>query len=336
MKKSLALMLGICFILAMVAGCTTPTTAAAVKTGLAVISSLSKSTDATADAEGLAEADSTVIAVLVDKNGVIVSCMIDAVQPKVNFTNAGEITTALDTAFESKQELGDAYGMGAVSGIGKEWNEQANAFAAYVVGKTVEQVEGIAVTEDGYAADTELAASVTVHVTDFIEGVAKAVANAQDLGAKEGDTLGMGIESTISRSTDATADAEGLAEAYNYYAATSFDADGVITSCVLDASQGRVNFDATGMISTDLTVAPMTKNELGDDYGMKAASGIGKEWYEQAASFADYVIGKTAAEVDDIAVSEEGYATDAELTSSVTVHVVDFITVIDECAANAK
>ena len=31
------------------------------------------------------------------------------------------------------------------SGIGKEWNEQANAFAEYIVGKTVDEVKGIAV-----------------------------------------------------------------------------------------------------------------------------------------------------------------------------------------------
>lgn len=337
MKKVLALLLGVCFILAMVAGCgtSTPTAAAAVKTGLAVITSLSKSTSATVDAEGLAEADSTVIAVTVDEDGVITNCVIDAVQPKVNFNNAGEITTALDTEFDSKQELGTDYGMGAVSSIGKEWNEQADAFAAYVVGKTVEEVKGIAVDAEGYPTDAELSASVTVHVVDFIEGVDKAVMNAQDLGAKEGDTLGIGIQSTISRSANA-GDEDGEAEAYNYYAAATFDADGVITSCILNASQGVVTFDGTGTITSDITVAPKTKNELGDEYGMKAVSSIGKEWYEQAASFAEYATGKTAEEVAGISLDEEGHATDAELTSSVTVHVGDFLAVIQECAASAK
>ena len=37
---------------------------------------------------------------------------------------------------------------------------------------------------------------------------------------------------------------------------------------------------------------------------MKKASGIGKEWNEQAAAFAKYVEGKTANEIAAIAVDE--------------------------------
>jgi hypothetical protein len=39
--------------------------------------------------------------------------------------------------------LGDGYGMRSASKIGKEWNEQANAFAAYVIGKTVDEVKAL-------------------------------------------------------------------------------------------------------------------------------------------------------------------------------------------------
>jgi hypothetical protein len=146
--------------------------------------------------------------------------------------------------------------MKKASGIGKEWNEQADFFAKYVIGKTVDEIKVIAVNESGVAADADIAAGITVHINDFINGVAKAVANAKDLGASKGDKLGLGVYSDIANSKDATADAAGLAQAYTYYTATTFDKDGKITSSVIDASQGNVNFDATGTITTDLTVAP--------------------------------------------------------------------------------
>jgi hypothetical protein len=69
--------------------------------------------------------------------------------------------------------------MKKASAIGKEWYEQANAFAAYVTGKTLDEVNGITVTNEGLAGDADLASSVTVHVGDFLSIVNKAVTNAQ-------------------------------------------------------------------------------------------------------------------------------------------------------------
>ncbi len=313
----------------------TTTEAAAAKTGLAVINSIAKSKNAAADADGLAEVDSTVVAVLVGQDGKILKCSIDVAQTKVNFSTEGKLTTDIATAFQSKQELKDGYGMKKASGIGKEWNEQADAFEAYVIGKTVDEVKGIALNEEGKASGADLTASVTVHINEFIDAIDKAVANAQDMGAKETDKLGLGIATNIAKSKDATADAAGLAQAYSYYTVTTTDADGKITSCIIDASQGNVNFDATGVITSDLTVAPQTKQELKDAYGMKKASGIGKEWYEQANAFAAYVTGKTVAEVSGIAMTE-GVPSVADLTSSVTVHATDFVATIEKSVANAQ
>ncbi len=305
----------------------------AVRTGFAVINSIAKSTDATAEADGLAQADSLLVALTVDSAGKIVDCMIDQAQSKVSFNAAGELVTPLDATFKTKNELGAEYGMGKVSSIGKEWNEQAAAFAQYVIGKTAQEVQGIAVDEEGYPTGADLTASVTVHVTDFIAGVQKAIASAAELGAAAGDKVSIATVTNIAKSTNATAEADGLAQIYSTYAALTTDAGGVITSCIIDASQSNVNFDATGKLTTDPTVAPQTKNELGDAYGMKAVSGIGREWYEQAAAFAAYVTGKTNAEVQGIALDEEGRAAESDLTASVTVHVTDFLTVIDKAAA---
>ncbi len=335
MKKIIALILTLAISIVILAGCGAGSAAGgAVKTGLGVVSSIAKSTDVTAEKEGLAQIDSTIAAVTVDKDGKIVKCEIDAAQTKINFSAEGKITTALDTAYETKQELGDDYGMRKASGIMKEWNEQADAFAAYVVGKTLAQVKGIAVAE-GVPTASDLTSSVTVHISDFTAAIEKAVNNAQDLGAKAGDKLGLGVVTTINKSTDATAEKEGLAQAYSMYTASTFAADGKITSSVIDGSQSNVNFSTEGKVTSDLAAELKTKNELGDAYGMRKASGIKKEWNEQAAAFAKYVVGKTAAQVSGIAV-KEGVPTDSELTSSVTVHVTDFMTIIEKASTNAR
>lgn len=334
MKKIIALILSLAVVLVVLAGCSGSKKGEAVKTGLAVISSIEKSKDV-GEKDGLAQVDSTVVAVMVDKDGKILNCKIDAAQTKINFSNAGKITTPLDTVFKSKQELGTEYGLSKASSIKKEWNEQATALAEYVVGKTVAEVKGIAVNEEGAPTAKELTSSVTIKIGGFVAAIEKAVSNAKDLGAKSGDKLGLGVLTTISKSKDA-ADKDGVAQAYSSYAAVTFGADGKITSSIIDASQSNVNFSKEGKVTSDLKGALKTKLELGADYGLAKASAIKKEWFEQADALQKYIVGKTAAEVKGIAVNEKGAAADAELASSVTISISAYITVIEKASANAK
>ena len=143
-----------------------------VKTGLSITTALSGS-DATADEEGKAQADITIVAVTVDEDGVINSCAIDAIQAKNTFSAAGEITTEA-TEFLSKNELGADYGMVAYGGAIAEWNEQAASFAAYITGKTVDEVANIAVDETTKTTDTDLLSSVTIKIGGFKKLIEKA------------------------------------------------------------------------------------------------------------------------------------------------------------------
>ena len=312
-----------------------PSSDNAVKTGLAVVTSVEKSKDATSDAEGFGQSDSVVVAVTVDKDGKVVKAAIDTAQTKINFSTEGKVTSDLTAVYKSKQELKDEYGMKGASTLGKEWYEQANSLAEYFVGKTADEIKAIPTDTAGVSTDADLVSSVTIKINDYKEAAGKAIANAQDMGAAADDKLGLGINTTIAKSKDAAADAEGQTQAYSIYTATTFDAAGKITSNVIDASQATVKFDSTGKISTDLTAPVKTKVELGDEYGMRGASQIGKEWFEQAASFSEYVLGKTSKDVTAIAV-EDGKATDADLVSSVTVGIDEFQLVIEKAAANAK
>ena len=145
-----------------------------VKTGLSFVTATTSSTGASEEGDGVAQADISLVAVTVDDNGVIDSCVIDAVQAKIGFNAKGELTGDTTAPILSKNELGTDYGMGKYSPIGKEWNEQVAALAAYVVGLTLEEVQGIAITDEGKAGDADLASSVTMGIGDFVELLAKA------------------------------------------------------------------------------------------------------------------------------------------------------------------
>lgn len=311
-------------------------TEGSLATGYGVIISAAKSIDA-GEKDGMAEINSMFSAVTLDDKGRIADCRIDAVQTKIIFSKDGKLLSDTASAIKTKNELGGQYGMKSVSGIGKEWNEQAAGFAEYVKGKTLDEVKGIAVSPEGLAADADLYAAITVHIGDFIGVVEKAAMNAKELGAMEGDKLGYGIITSIEKSKAAGFDGDGIAQADSTYTVTTFGPDGKITSCILDASQTGVNFDTSGKITSDMKEAFQTKNELGDAYGMKKASGIGKEWNEQAASFAEYAVGKTVDEISGLAVGgAEDTSTNADLTASVTIGIGDFQDAIVKAAANAQ
>lgn len=304
----------------------------AVKTGLYLGTDLSSSKDASAEGDGLAQANLTLVAVTVSDEGVIDECVIDSVQSKISFDAAGKVTSDLTAPVLSKNELGSDYGMAKASAIGKEWNEQVQALADYVEGKTLEEIRGIAVTEEGKAGEADLAASVTISIAGYIDAIEEAAANASHLGAMQGDTLALTTSTGIDGSKDASAEGDGLAQTYTTAAAITMNGD-VITSCTIDAVQANVNFDTAGAITTDLTAPVRTKNQLGDEYGMKKASSIGKEWYEQAAGFAAYVVGKTPDQVAGIAVNEKGGAADADLAASVTISIGEFQALVAKAGA---
>ena len=294
----------------------------ALKTGLYVGAKIADSVSATAEAEGTAKYDVTVVAVTVDDSGMIHNCIIDNVPASVAFDATGAVTSDLAAQILSKNELGDNYGMRVASSIGKEWNEQAAAIAAYAVGKNAAELSSIAISASG-EVDADLASGATMYVGGFLSAIEAAAANAQHLGAQAGDELRLAIIPGIKNSTSATEEKEGTAQLDLDITALTVNA-GVITSCYIDSLQAKVSFDTTGTITTDVTVAPQTKNELGDGYNMKLYGGAVAEWYEQAASFAAYVTGKTADEVAGIAVDEGTKPTEADLVSSVTIAVGGF------------
>ena len=96
--------------------------------------------------------------------------------------------------------------------------------------------------------------------------------------AAEGSLLtGVGTYATIDGSKDASAEGDGVCEGYTTVAAVLVDENGVVVDCKIDIAQTKVNFDTTGKLTTDINSEVKSKQELGDDYGMKKASAI-QEW----------------------------------------------------------
>ena len=298
-----------------------------LKTGLAIIANAADSENAVK-----AKYDVTIAAVTVDANGVIADCVIDSIGTEVTFDATGAVTSDLTAAIPTKTELGDDYNMVAYGGAVAEWYQQADALAQFAIGKTVEELKSGAIDETGKApAGSDLATTATIYLGGYVSAIEAAVANAQNLGAQAGDELKLAVISDISGSTSADAENAGLAQLYTSVAAVTMNGD-VITSCLLDAVQAKVEFDTTGTITTDLTAAIQTKNELGENYGMVAWGGAIAEWNVQAASFAAYITGKTPADVAGIAVNEKTAPTEADLVSSVTIKIGTFQDLIAKAA----
>ena len=299
------------------------------------------------------QVDGTIAAVVLDENGVIVHCYVDAIQNKVTLNDDGTFTIGNT---KTKRELGFNYNMAAYghSLVGnetvKEWFEQADAFEAWCVGKTIAQVEamGTQTMDNGYVISSDealLGAGCTISITDFIEAVKKAGNDDQKVSFKTAGTmtLGLAVNSADSGSTAATAEKDGAIQIYSDFAATVI-VDGVVVASLNDAIQPKTTFDATGAI-TGATFKG-TKRELKEGYNMAAYghSLIGNEtvveWYLQSAAFSAHIVGKTSAEIDALPVQtmDNGYIISndqALLGAGCTMSIDAIIDVVVKSIANA-
>jgi uncharacterized OB-fold protein len=334
MKKGLALVLVLGMMVSVFAGCAPKDEGTVdVKLGLGSVTSTAKSRDADVDSEtaARAQADTTIAAVAFDKDGKIVAVSIDVAQVQINFDADMKVASDKEAPILTKKELGPKYGMIGRSEIGKEWYEQIAALEDWMIGKTIEEVKALKVKERD-AAHThvpdvpELTSSVTITVQDYLAAVEKAWNNTIEV--KGFNTLGLGHTISIAKSKDATDTNTAQAQADITFAAAGFDKDGKVAGTIIDTAQVKVAFDAEGKV-VPAADAFRTKKELGDDYGMKGRSEIGKEWFEQLAAFEEWMVGKTMLEIKNLNLKDN--APDIpELTSSVTVVVNSYIDAVFE------
>ncbi len=149
------------------------------KLNLAIVTSASN-TDATEEADGSIEISTTIVAAVVDADAKVVASKTDCVQGAISFDAKGASKTDVAAEIKTKCELGTDYNMAAYGkkhdgseGKVLEWNEQAAAFDATLVGKTASDFAALA-GADTYAVGDLAAAGCTISVGDMIKAAEKA------------------------------------------------------------------------------------------------------------------------------------------------------------------
>ncbi len=131
--------------------------------------------------------------------------------------------------------------------------------------------------------------------------------------------LGLGVSLNMDSSKTGNAQVDACA------AAVVLDPNGKIVAAKIDVAQNKMDV-TDGAVDTEATF--LTKLEKGDDYGMVAYSDATLEWYQQAAAFEQYVIGKTADEVKNMPTTtlENGHVvtTDETLYASCSISISEF------------
>lgn len=150
------------------------------------------------------------------------------------------------------------------------------------------------------------------------------------------DTLGLGIVTNFGSHTKAaTADADGAGEINSSICAVTVDDKGVITAVHFDVAQTSAKFNAKGEITSDLTAENPSKLEKKEAYGMKSASPIGKEWFEQAAALETFCVGKTLEQVLAGVSEDKDTAVAEDLKAGATIGLADLIAALEKAYAQA-
>lgn len=309
------------------------------------------------------EGNMTLATVVLDKDGKIVACRIDAVQNKfaADFDNDSFEFTRLDT----KMELGTNYGMAGNQwssdndGDGRilEWDQQAKAFETWCVGKTIAQVEDAGKAENLQNAHDHmittdadlLAAGCTIQIGDFVNAVVKAGNDEFKVTFKSEGNFTLGLAANNSDNGSKVADDVATIKMNVDIAATVVEG-GKIVAALNDAAQPQIVYDYDGAIS-DISVGKgadnglKTKRELKEGYGMAGkvdnnGDGVKLEWYLQSVEFSKYVVGKTGAQVAGLEtqlVNNHNISTDeALLSAGCSIDISGIKAVVAEAVTNAR
>lgn len=104
-----------------------------------------------------------------------------------------------------------------------------------------------------------------------------------------------------------------------------------------DVTTATVKVDGDKITSVSIDTkqkdSDKTKKELKEQYNMKKASPIKKEWYEQVLTLENYIKENG---VDAIKLNNEGKATNEDLVTGCTISISDMVDAVKEAQKNAK
>lgn len=210
--------------------------------------STAETTSSSDQSRSYLEIDFIIAAVMLDKEDRIVNCAIDSIPVSFEIDDKGQILTPLEAIFRSKQSLGEKYNMKKASLIGKEWDEQATALSNYVIGKNRQELNEIAVTNTGAPKDVDLTGNVTISIAPHLDVIKEAMDNAEFLGAKSDESIGISGEATIKGSQNAAKGKNGMLTVEAKITALTLNNDKVITTCFLEKNTETIPIDSNGHI----------------------------------------------------------------------------------------
>lgn len=178
----------------------------------------------------------------------------------------GQVVKVLVDVFRdslSSKEKHNNYGMVSLSGIGKEWWEQALYFEEWVRTNGADAVE---LDDTNHATNADLISGATINLGNLTAAVKNAESDVAELN---GYTVKTGVS---------------ISPAWGTTVANVILKDGEIVKVLID------------VVHDDLS-----SKEKFDEYGMKSISSLGKDWWEQVIYFEDWVLanGVDAVELDD-------------------------------------
>lgn len=273
----------------------------ALQTGLSIRTRILDGQNAADSARGEVRYGACIAAVALNPAGEIVDCILEDFTAVIPFDASGKLLQGAEI-----QSPPDARRIAA------------DALSARAIGKTVDELkQQIQANPEGC---TEAIAF------GHLEAIEAAASEAQYLGAQAGDALRLAVLPSLEGSGDGSARLDADAAALTLRGE-------IIGSCIIDSVQAEAQIDDRGAIISDLSAPILSKNQLGEAYGMKAYAGSAYEWNEQAAAFAAYARGKTPVEIAGIAVDERNAPAEYDLASSVTISIGGFQALIAKAAA---
>ena len=213
-----------------------------------------------------------------------------------------------------------AYGMVAYGGAASYWYEQAEAAEAWLLeNQDPAAFAQFYTDEEGHtdALTTDGGAAVSVHVAEFFDLAAEALASDPIPAGKYGDTTVVTAKSEV--------DDKGWQELAEFIVV-----NGTIVAVDFDAKYS-LEYVAEGdnanaqyfKVDDEGKATAQSKDQLMEAYGMVAYGGSELEWYKQAELLEAYVL-----ENQDIyPITEDGYA---DGVAGVSVHANGFVELFNE------
>lgn len=214
--------------------------------------------------------------------------------------------------------------MVAYAGAASYWYEQAEAAEAWLVENQDPAAFAEFYTDDEGHTDaltTDGGAMVSIHVVEFFDLVAKALASEPVPAGEFGDTVVVTAKGEVSD--------KGWQELAEFIVV-----NGTIVAVDFDAFYAK-EYVAEGddanaqyfLVDDEGKATPQSKDQLMEKYGMVAYGGSELEWYEQAALLEAYVVENQGV----FGVTEDGYA---DGVAGVSVHVNGFEALFNEAFGN--